>query len=129
MKPPVADVVIVVPVNEQLSPPVGVWSTALNDTVALEVPAKSVPTTFQLAPTGPWRGVTEMIGSAYTVAEIVGVEILLVDVPGPVTPADTPLSYTVSVMVQLASAATAVNVGEAIDVELKVLDVHVVVHA
>ena len=126
-----ADVAIVGPSNTQgeVDVPVGVRSPPLNDTVALELPAKSVPTTFQLAPTGPWRGVTEISGSAYTVAEIVGVATGVPDVPGPVTPLVTPLSYTASVMVQLASAAPAVNVGEATDDELKLLDVHEVVHA
>ena len=38
--------------------------------------------------------------------EIVGVVTGLPDVPGPVTPADTPLSYTLSVMVQVVGVDT-----------------------
>ena len=94
VKPPVADVVIVESVNVQLAPPVGVCATPLNDTVALELPAKSVPTTFQLAPTGPWRGVTTITGAAYPVTDV-GVDGVAVIAGLP-----TALSPTVTVITQ-----------------------------
>ena len=61
MKPPVADVVIVVPENEQLASPVGVCTTPLSDTVALELTEKPEPVTVYVAPAVPPAGTDEIV--------------------------------------------------------------------
>jgi len=61
-KPPVASVVIVVPAWLQSDPPVGVWSTELNETVAPDDTLNPDPVTVYVAPMGPCAGFTEIVG-------------------------------------------------------------------